>query len=57
MTPEERQKENQKFSEWFETIQYDYNNEDDPTGEWYPIIRYWAWKAWEERALQGGICR
>ena len=50
MTSEERQKENRDFGEWFDTIKYDPNNEDDPTGEWYPIIRYYAWKAWEKRA-------
>ena len=50
MTPEERQKENRAFGKWFETINYDPNNKDDPTGEWYPIIRWYAWKAWIHRA-------
>ena len=45
-----RQAENEKFHEWYLKSGYHYKPETDEEGDWVVTVRYWAWKAWEERA-------
>lgn len=37
--------ENKKFAEWFEAQKIP----DAEDSDWYPVIRYWCWKAWEKQ--------
>jgi len=47
-----RQAENEKFHEWWLKSVYHYVPEIDEEREWVTVVRYWAWKAWEERASE-----
>lgn len=52
-----RQAENEKFHEWYLKSGYHFHGrkshnkpKTDEEGDWVVTVRYWAWKAWEERA-------
>ena len=42
--------EEKEFNEWYDKYGFKPGNEDYPDGDWYIVIKYWAFVAWRERA-------
>lgn len=39
-------KYNKEFGSWFEDFGPKWDQEDDPAGEYYSGVMWWAWEAW-----------
>ena len=47
--------ENKACNEWWKIHGYKYKPESEEEADWVNIVKYWAWKAWEERAAKEEI--
>ena len=42
--------ENKACNAWWKIHGYKYKPQTDAEADWVNVVKYWAWKAWEERA-------
>jgi len=50
-TPEQEKtfSESKKFEGWFKKNGYKFTPTTDDEKDWFNVVRFWAWKAWEAR--------
>lgn len=45
------------FKKWWEKTGYKYKPENEKEGDWYNVVKYWAWKGYRERRKKVfGVC-